>query len=156
MAPQVTSEPYQPPVKARKHFSDSTTRGCMLGPVGVQSTKDAWLVTFGQKKYIYGAMRSPVGGSCDMEDTVGQKRKRVDGDFEPITFHGMTDVIPSEILHSYPLRAVMDCTPTTPELAMECIITGTPYLGVCYSEAHMSALRSDEPQKPYRHFIFCF
>ena len=110
----ISDKPYAPLKKPRKRFSNSSTAGTVLSPVAVPDLADQWLLTYGEKKKVLGAMRAAIGG-----DTAGagvEKRKRVDSDIEPISFHNMTHTVPEELLHSYPTKAVIDGTPS-PEFA---------------------------------------
>ena len=139
-AAQVTACPYRPIKKPRKHFEGATTAGTVIGHVGVPKAEDHWLLTFGDKKGLYGNLRQPVGGKVEGADA-NHKRKRNDMDFEPSSYWGMLPIISEEILHGYPSKAVIDCTPVTAELALSCIHAGIPYLGICYTEQHMELLR---------------
>ena len=130
----VTSSQFQPAKKPRKHFPNASTAGTVMGPVGVPLAENQWLLTFSEKKAMYGAMRAAVGGGVD--DVAGNKRKRDDSDFEPSAFHGMLSTIPSEFLHSYPTTGVIELNLATPEWALECVVAGVPYLGSCFAEAH--------------------
>ena len=74
-------------------------------------------------------------------DTVERRRKRSDTDYETSSFHGMIEHIPSEMIHAYEPKGVIDFTPATAEWALQCISTSTPYLGVCFTDAHCEMLR---------------
>ena len=113
----------------------------MIGPVGIPQASDQWILSFGHKKAMYGPLRAAVGGACEEKDKDTAKRKRADDDFEPSSYHGMVSLIPSEMLHTFPHKGVIDFTASTPELALECILNEVPYLAVCYTEEHAEMLR---------------
>ena len=65
----MTSQPWRPAKRPRKHFEHATTIGTMLGPLGTPTTSEQWLLSFGDKKRLYGAdLRIPVDGITS-EDT---------------------------------------------------------------------------------------
>ena len=142
---QVTQQPWMPAKKQRKHMEKCSTRGVVIGLVsGVQPLTDQWLMPFGQKKEMFGSMRIPLGGATadpEAETQKGRRKIRSDADFEPSSFHCMSFTIYDELLHQYEPCGVIDLCPVGSELAELCIQRGTPYLGICFTEKHMSLLR---------------
>ncbi|CAK0843155.1 unnamed protein product [Prorocentrum cordatum] len=100
----VSRDAFQPSKKPRKHYSGCSTQGTILGPVGVPSPENAWLLTCADKTVMHGPMRAEVGNKVEdieVADPARQKRRRLDSDCEPSTFHGMLTEVPSELIHSY-------------------------------------------------------
>ena len=138
----VTQAPLRFLKKDRSYFENCTNAGDVLTPIAMPQLADQWLATFQDKRAMYGNMRTPVGGAVETEhgSEPGQKRKRLDNDVEPMTYHGMIPEVYKELLHSHPAVAVMDFTACDGMLAAVCLELGVPYLGVVFSERHKEGL----------------
>ena len=104
------------------------------------------MVSFADKKKMLGSMRSAIGGETVGND--GPKRKRAESDLEPFSYFSSVEAIPSELVHTFQSKVVLDGTPS-PEFAMTCLKSSTPYLGVCYSEMHAKELESHLAHKVF-------
>eukprot|EP00959_Pyramimonas_sp_CCMP1952_P127137 2659315-Pyramimonas_sp.AAC.1 len=91
----------------------------MIGPVGLPSYESQWLLKYSDKKDLYGPMRVATGGAQEIPDAgAPAKKRRLDTDYEPSSWHTMIDTISSEFIHSYP-EAFADapapsCLPSVP------------------------------------------
>ena len=58
----------------------------------------------------------------------------------PVFYHQAPNEVAEEIMHSFDVQAVLDCTASDGSWAMACIRARKPYAGVCFTEAHVTAL----------------
>ena len=91
---------------------------------------------------MFGTFRIAVGGQTPGEDGPGRGQKRKQADtVEPVFWHSRPAKLYEEMLHSYCLCAVIDCTLGDGELALVCARSRTPYFGVGLTTAHVAAVR---------------
>lgn len=112
----------------------------MFGPTGLPDVDSQWLLTFSDKKLLYGPMRTAIGGETANLDKTGAKRRRCDSDFEPVAYHSMLPEVFQELLSSYPCKGVIDFSPM-PDLPLACLKAGVPYVGLCYTQEHVTLLQ---------------
>jgi hypothetical protein len=62
---------------------------------------------------------------------------------EPVNFQALPATLFEELLHQVGdhVPAVIDLTPTTDTLALCCLEKGIPYLGICFTTAHVDMLQ---------------
>ncbi len=60
---------------------------------------------------------------------------------EPVAYHGNSIEFYRELIHSFCLWRVIDLTPLDDSFGLAAIASGTPYVAVCFSEAHAELLQ---------------
>ena len=141
----VTSEPIRVAKKPRLHF-DGSNKGEIIAPVVAVDWNDerVWTATYEAKKTIYGrSNRHAIGGNtpgAEAGESSYRGRKREKDDLEPVCFHSHPYVVDEEILHDYPIKAIMHLTPGDGSMALAAIRKRIPFVGVCWTEEHKSGL----------------
>ena len=125
---------------------------------------DQWLLSFADKRQLYGKMRLPVGGSLEEEefeddeddkadddsippyffdgDVRGRALTRKDDHMEPVPYGSLPVEFSTNVLDGLSIRDVIDMTPADGNLAFVCITTQRGYVGIGFAEFHCTALRS--------------
>lgn len=60
---------------------------------------------------------------------------------KPVFYHSLPGILADEMVHSYDLLSVIDLTASDGSWALACIRAKRPYVGVCFTEFHVKALR---------------
>ena len=141
-----------------------STAGDIMGPLKLDRYADQWLLSFKDKRELYGKMRFPVGGSLEEEEFEDDEDDKVDDDsippyfmddgirgsalsrkddhMEPVTYGSLPVEFFSNVLDGLSIRDVVDITPADGNLALACIIKQRGYVGIGFTEFHCTALRS--------------
>ena len=85
-----------------------------------------------------GRFRIDVGGSVDPGLAATSKWKSRDD--EPVWFHQKPAAFFEELYHSYFVKAIVDFSPASGELAMIAMRKRIPYVGITCSENHSTCL----------------
>ena len=96
--------------KAQVHFPKSSTAAQCIGPVDVLQVEDAWQLTVGAQKRIYGeegktkaggpGPEGAAGSAADADDNEPKNKVRKTADtVEPVTWHGTAPAVWEEILN---------------------------------------------------------
>lgn len=80
----------------------------------------------------------------DGEDDGGDDEARKDSDVEPVFYHFLPKVVYDNMVGSWSVAAVLDCTPGQGEFAKACMERRIAYVGVCLSESHAVRLKQDQ------------
>ena len=140
------------------------TAGDIIGPLKLDRYSDQWLLSFADKRELYGKMRLPVGGSLEEEEFEDDEDDKVDDDsippyfmddgirgsalsrkddhMEPVTYGSLPVEFFLNVLDGLSIRDVVDITPADGNLALACIIKQRGYVGIGFTEFHCTALRS--------------
>lgn len=131
-----------------------SSSGDLIGPINLESyAQRLWQVTEDDKKKIYSTYRVAVGGATETAPSESGKRTQfkkneltrapTGGDestlYEPFCYHGMPPDFYRDMFAVWSPKAIIDFTASdlTPGfVALEC---KTPYLGICFTEAHVVA-----------------
>lgn len=89
---------------------------------------------------IFGPSKDDDGGE---DDASPDDENRKDSDVEPVFYHFLPKIVYDNMIGSWSITAVLDCTPGQGEFAKACIEKRIPYLGVCLTEAHAVKLKQD-------------
>lgn len=152
--------------KERKHFRGSN-KGDALGPVSVPDWAQAWALSFGTKKVLYGPNRVAVGGKSDegvddddeeeedlAEDAADRsdlippalqqttaRKTRDDESMEPVFYQSMfSPTFYAELIHSYNLKLIIHLTAGDGSCADACMEAKIGYVGVVFSDEHLNCL----------------
>lgn len=135
------------PTKDRLHYGPGTTLGDVVGPVDLPPWHSAWRMPIKEKRLMYGERRVATGGSDASRGDIHVE------DTSPVAPQGCQDTVPfnyfeapgelySELLHSLHCKSgVIDLTASSGLFAFECLKRRVPYVGVCFTERHMVALK---------------
>jgi hypothetical protein len=146
----VTKDGLKVPERKRKLFEGSN-HGNTYGPLALKDWDDMWHVSSAKKRKMLGPRRIAVGGPTDGVDVGGadapREPKKATGnnheDTFPFNYFEMPDEWYQELLHSMNCeKGVIDLTASSGRFALNCVKKKVPYLGVCYTEDHVLALKS--------------
>ncbi|CAK0890745.1 unnamed protein product [Prorocentrum cordatum] len=128
----------------RKLSPKATTRGYVIGPLDVAdwSDKDAtWTVPWSDKKAMYSTENLPLpGGNCGVEHKKDKATKA--SDLVPAFWHEGPPALATEVAHLPQATSIIDLTPGSGHWAMYAVRKQIPYLGVCFTDAHVELLYS--------------
>jgi hypothetical protein len=152
------------PERARKVFA-GTNRGSLIAFCRLDDYKDCLTMTFQEKRRCYGKYRVAVGGRSfgpDEDDEDGpdeaedgaeevppvvgpavpgaQAARRNDENVEPFTYNSKPTVLFSELIASYSLMGCYDLSPGDGNAALAFLWERRPYVGICFTDSHKSAL----------------
>lgn len=133
------TNPPKIPERARCVYR-GTSRGTLLGPVVVDqySSPSVWKVDPKIKKDIYGKAKALTGGPCPEG---ADAAKPIINGLEPVSFHGMPRAFYKEVVHSWSVGCVINCTECDGNLTMEAILAQKPVISILYSAEHGQHLR---------------
>lgn len=145
----VTKDGLKVPERKRKLF-DGSNHGNTYGPLVLKDWDDMWHVSAVKKRKMLGQRRVAVGGPTEGVDAGGadaprepKKQKGNQEDTFPFNYFEMPDEWYQELLHSMSCeKGVIDLTASSGRFALNCVKKKVPYLGVCYTEDHVLALKS--------------
>ena len=101
--------------------------------------RDLAQASFALNKEIYGMSRMPVGGTVGGSANV--EKQRMDDDVEPVFYHPKSRQLLHDLLVvGNNVKAVIDFTAGSGDLAMLCDELKLPYVGVCLTTKHMETL----------------
>lgn len=162
----VSANPLLTMKRPRVYDAKSSTAGTCVGPMPLPDWKDCeqtWIMTFKDKKAMYGDARILPGGRPDSDgDLVGtgaqrQPQYRKDEDLEPVTYNALHPHLWEELMNQVGprgmLRCVVDLTATEPTLASLAVEASIPYLGVCFNEEHLANMKHRLVQIVFRRFL---
>ena len=144
----VTAAPPTLKRRARLHYPGDNS-GNVIGPVVLPPWIHLWATTYQDKKAIFGPNIVAVGGKGSkhervlVEGDVGEEesqQKRTGATVEPCFFHSLPEPFWAEVINSCSAAAVIDLTASDERLPLACLRAHVPYVGLCLTEAHASAL----------------
>ena len=139
--------------EVKRAIYPGSSSGDLVGPINLETFADrAWQVTEEEKKKLYGPFRIAVGGNTETAPQESGKRptykraelrRKLHGDeaqqFEPLSYAGMPPEFYEDLIHVWTPKAVIDFTASDLTPAYTCLEKRVPYLGVCWTEAHVVA-----------------
>ncbi|OLP81256.1 hypothetical protein AK812_SmicGene38225 [Symbiodinium microadriaticum] len=140
--------------EAKHPIYGGSTAGNLVGPIQLESFQDcAWQTTFEEKKKMLGSFRVAVGGTTDGADSTPRpmfknselKYKKqhgaaesCDGEYEPFSFHGLPCDYYKDMMRTWNPKCIVDLTAGDLAAAFVAIELKLPYLGVMFSEKHLT------------------
>ena len=118
--------------------------GSTIGPVVMPLIKDCWSISWKAKKEIYGtANLIAVGGkiSDELEDLDFGNPPRTPETVECAFHHSFPGSFYLELLHVFPIGAIIDLTPGEGLFAFAAHERNIKYFGLCMSPEHQRLLR---------------
>ena len=150
--------------EAKHPIYGGTSAGDLIGPIALEPFPGrAWQVTTETKKKLYTSnFRIAVGGQTPDQGVAASEEQTAEGSsvkrpqwkgsevtrkkgldqaalYEPMAFHGLPPDFYKDFLGVFLPKAVVDFTACDMTFAFACIEARIPFLGVCFSEAHMNA-----------------
>ena len=116
--------------------------GNAIGPIGLPEWKSPGTMsaTFKDKKTMFGAHRSPVGGSTRdgvaEQDDKGKAPERKDTDMEPVFYHSMSREFHEDDILCGNYKAVINLTPGGGMCAAACIVARVVNMNFTISDMH--------------------
>lgn len=136
--------------RQRLHYK-GTNKGNSIGDIAQDTSVTPFLATRAEKAIIYGphnllSVGGPGGSGgglreVDTQDVDASDGLELDSDLCHVFYHTMPLSFYEEIIHSFCARGVVHLTAGNGELALACLNRKVPYVGVCFSEQHVSALQ---------------
>ena len=139
--------------EVRHSIYNGSTAGNLIGPIQVESFQDLpWQTTFEEKKKMLGSFRVAVGGPTDGGDTTARPQfknselkykkhgeaESCDGEYEPFNFHALPCDYYKDMLSTWNPKCIIDLTASDLAAAFVAIELKLPYLGVMFSEKHLT------------------
>ena len=125
-----------PQRRNRINFDGCTTAGNVLSSAPLSNLNTGWILTYQEKKDLYGEMRISIGNTSDSGIVVD----RQDDTLEPVAYHQTSAAVWEECIRSETMaKVIIDWAPmdNLPILALE---SGVPYVGVCFTQTHADKL----------------
>jgi hypothetical protein len=106
---------------------------------------EVWKLSVKEKKLLFGKVgRIAVGGpapgaaadGAEEEDAGGSTRTRTGDTIEPVFFHAQPTEVDEELVHCFPLSAIIDLTGASPGLCMVAIRNRIPLFAFCFTTEH--------------------
>jgi hypothetical protein len=140
------SEPMKYVKRDRMHFEGSN-KGQVLSPISAPDwqAEEVWKLSVKDKKLLFGKVgRIAVGGpapgaaadGAEEEDAGGSTRTRTGDTIEPVFFHAQPTEVDEELVHCFPLSAIIDLTGASPGLCMVAIRNRIPLFAFCFTTEH--------------------
>ncbi len=122
----------------------ANTRGNVIGPLETPDWHDkdvTWTIPWSVKKEMYSTENLPLpGGSCKVEHKTSKATKG--SDLVPAFWHEGPQALATELAHLLQATAIIDLTPGSRHWAMYSVRKQIPYLGCCFTSAHIDMLYS--------------
>ena len=127
--------------RQNKIFTGTTVYDALVGVKcpGLENPKETWRLSWKEKKLMLGA--SSVTEQVRGQESDGSDARCLDG-IEPFNYHQRHNELWLEILFRFNVKAVVDLTASDGVLAQVCCQERVPYVGLCHSSGHASALQS--------------
>ena len=140
----LSPEPPSFKVGPRKLNPKANTRGNVIGPLETPDWHDkdvTWTIPWSDKKEMYSTENLPLpGGSCKVEHNTSKATKG--SDLVPAFWHEGPQALATELAHLLQATAIIDLTPGSGHWAMYSVRKQIPYLGCCFTSAHIDMLYS--------------
>jgi hypothetical protein len=155
----------QIPTRSRDQYPGFTNKSDIMGPIVFPSLQDSWVLSYEQKKELYGKYRRAVGGqdpsikkADDDEipkgaeliqtsttvppDVAGNKGdERAPSRMEPVFYRAMPFTLACEVVRSYCVKGSIHLSVGDGALALAHVRYGKPFFGVCLSDVHRTKVR---------------
>jgi hypothetical protein len=131
--------------RPRLHFK-GTNRGNYIGDLVVDRDITEFKLPRIDKKAVYGPHNTlnvnPGGpaGLLEVDDCNADGDPEEDTDIVPVFYHTMPNSFYQELIHSFCGKGVVHLTCGNGEFALACIEQRVPYVGMCFTEAHVQTL----------------
>ena len=124
-----------------------------MGPIALTAIdhEDTWVLTWAEKKLLYGNHLVQVGGRGDIVDdgpdeeeeaTPAVAVRRTDDTREIAFYHAYPKEFWEEVIHDYQLGAVIDLAAGDGTLALQAVRNRIPYTGFVFTAYHKDMLMS--------------
>jgi len=132
----VTTNSFNEVVPERSHCKyDGTNRGDAFGFVVLPQMADAWTLNVDAKRAIYGNRLVPIG-AVDKDSRYHRRGNLL----EPVFFNSWPSSFYENMFTVMSARAVIDCTAGSGDAAKAATCLKLPYIGVCLTAEHVTAL----------------
>jgi hypothetical protein len=147
----IGSEPMKYVKRDRMHFEGSN-KGQVLSPITAPDWQadEVWKLSVKEKKLLFGKVgRIAVGGPApggaadgveEADEAGGNCRTRTGDTLEPVFFHAQPIEVDEELVHCFPLSAIIDLTGASPGLCMVAIRNRIPLFAFCFTTEHQNFL----------------
>jgi hypothetical protein len=157
--------------RPNKHYLGTTT-GNTITHVGLPKLRTQWHVDAAVKRGMWDpdartVAKDPVDGSNEATEagaddaSVAEAAEKSepsavvegDGTMVPISYWGSDMALYEELLHRLSAKVVIDLTALDGNLAMAAMKSGVPYLGVCQTHSHATALAGRLSATVFQQFL---
>ncbi|CAE6969779.1 unnamed protein product [Symbiodinium sp. CCMP2592] len=138
----VTAEPFSQSMDQRPRLSNpkATNVGNMVA-LHMDNPSNLWMLPHQEKVSMLGPFRVAVGGKTTGFDATTTPRQSKTA-MEAVFHHERSKPFFEELIHSYNVGAILDCSASSGTLAFVATCRRIPYFGVCLTADHESLLKN--------------